>query len=101
MTFPVGRPGSARRADLLRGEGGAQRADGLGVLRRLLLDLQQLSGLDDGLQGGCSFTLVQVVPSQPLLHLTGVVPAHTHTHTHVMYMKTMHDVSKARWQQRT
>jgi len=64
-------------ADLLRAEGGAQRADGLGVLARLLLDLQQLSGLDDGVQGGCSFTLEQVVPPQPLLHLTGVVSTHT------------------------
>lgn len=64
------------RADLLGGEGAAERADGLGVLRGLLLDLQQLSGLDDGLQSGCSFALVQVVCSQPLLHLTGVVPEH-------------------------
>lgn len=63
-------------ADLLSGEAAAQGADGLSVLARLLLHLQQLSSLDDGLQSGCSITLIQVVCSQPFLHLSDVVPKH-------------------------
>jgi hypothetical protein len=56
------------------GEGVAHGADGLGVLVRLLLDLQQLGGLDDGLQRGRRLALLQVVGPQPLLHLADVVP---------------------------
>lgn len=60
--------------NLLRGEGRAERADGLSILRRLLLDLQQLSRLDDRLQRCSSFTLEKVVGSEPLLQLTRIVP---------------------------
>ena len=49
-------------------------ADGLGVLGRLLLDLQQLGRLDERLQRGHRSALLQVPPPQPLLHLTDVVP---------------------------
>lgn len=66
-----------RSADLLSGEAAAKWADGFSVLTRLLLHLQQLSSLDDGLQSVCSITLIQVVCSQPLLHLSGVVPERT------------------------
>lgn len=63
-------------------ECGAERADGFGVLRRLLLDLQQLGGLDEGLQGGGRAALLQVPAPQPLLHLTDVVPdSDTRGHT--------------------
>lgn len=74
-------------ADLLRVETTAQRADGLSMLTCLLLDLQQLRSLYDGLQSGCSFTLVQVVCSQPFLHLAGVVPAQIHAHAVLSYCK--------------
>ena len=59
---------------LLHGERGAQGADRLGILGRLLLDLQQLGGLDNGLYVNHRPALVKVLPPQPLLHLTDVVP---------------------------
>lgn len=68
-------------ADLLSGKAVAQGADSLSVLARLLLHLQQLSSLDDGLQSGCSVTLIQVVCSQPFLHLSDVVPKHIYRYS--------------------
>lgn len=60
--------------NLLCGEGSAEGTDSLSILGGFLLDLQQLGSLDDGLQSGCGFTVVQVISSEPLLHLTCVVP---------------------------
>lgn len=69
-------------SDLLNRESGAERADGFGVLRSLLLDLQKLGGLNEGLQGGGCTALLQVSSPQPLLHLADVVPnSDTHAHT--------------------
>lgn len=59
---------------LLRGERRAQGANGLGVFRRFLFELQQLRRLDQGLQSLCRSALLQVLPVQPFLQLADVKP---------------------------
>lgn len=59
---------------LLRRERCAQGADGLGVLRRFLFQLQELGGLNQGLQSLEGSALLQVLATQPLLKLADVKP---------------------------
>lgn len=59
---------------LCRVEGGAQRANGLSVGLRLLVDLQQLGGLSQRLQGFLGAAVGQLPVRQPLLQLPHVVP---------------------------
>lgn len=57
-------------------EGLAHGADGLSILVRLFLHLQQLRGLDQRLQGLLGSTVHQAFVSEPLLQLAHVVPVH-------------------------
>lgn len=61
-------------AYLRRVKGRAQRADSLGVSLGLLIDLQQLSGLSQRLQGFLGAAVGQLSVRQPLLQLPHVVP---------------------------
>lgn len=61
--------------NLSGGEGQAHGADGLGVLVRLLLHLQQLRRLDERLQSLLGAAHHQAFVPEPLLQLADVVPA--------------------------
>lgn len=61
--------------NLSGGEGQAHGADGLGVLVRLLLHLQQLRRLDERLQSLLGAARHQAFVPEPLLQLADVVPA--------------------------
>lgn len=62
---------------LLRGQHGAEAADGPGVLLRRLLHLQQLCSLHQWLQHLAGPAVLQPLRPQPLLQLADVVPAET------------------------
>lgn len=67
--------------DLSRVEGGAQSANCLSVSLGLLVDLQQLSGLSQRLQGFLGAAVRQLPVRQPLLQLPHVVPEDQDTKT--------------------
>lgn len=62
---------------LLRGQHGAEAADGPGILLRRLLHLQQLGSLHQWLQHLAGSAVLQPLRPQPLLQLADVVPAVT------------------------
>lgn len=86
-----------RTVYLSGGEGLAHGADGLGVLVCLFLHLQQLSGLDQRLQGLLGATSHQTFVSEPLLQLAHIVPANKHTHTKLIQINMTANKSHTLW----